>query len=165
MSHTFTAQFPLPGISRAQARQVFADPDFHAAVARRIPGSDLKLLHTGLDGGRYRMKREYNLDVDIHEFAKKLLRGAFRLQREDEWDLESLTCRSRFAPNLPAELACHTRLVGEDGQLTVHHDWDVKVRVPLVHQIIARHAEGEIRRFNACEIDIVQQELAARLAG
>jgi hypothetical protein len=86
------------------------------------------------------------------------------MKREDEWDVEALTCRSRFVPNLPADVSCTTQLREQGGQLVVNHDWEVNVRIPLVHNIIAKHAEGEIRRFNQKEIEVIQEELDARKA-
>lgn len=159
MAHKFTVQIPLRGVSLQDARQMLGQPAFHEAVARKIPGGNLDLQHSGRAGRTYSMKREYNLDVDIHELAKKLLKGAFRLKREDEWDVDALTCRSRFGMNLPADLSCQTRLAEQGGAVVVHTDWEVNVRVPLVHGILARHAEGEIRRFSAAEVEVIQAEI------
>lgn len=63
------------------------------------------------------------------------------------------------------DLASEARhLVKESGGVVAHHDWEVDVHVPLVHGILARHAEGEIRRFNQIELDIIQQELDLKMA-
>lgn len=164
MAHKFNARFALKGVSLQDARTVLGTPAFHEAVSKKIPGSNLNVLHSGRSGPRYAMIREYDLDIDIHELAKKLLRGGFRMRREDEWDVETLSCRSRFVPNLPADVSCATRLIEQDGEIVVSHDWEVNVRIPLVHNIIARHAEGEIRRFNQLEIAVIQEELDARRA-
>lgn len=163
MAHYFSLQFSLTGASLQNLRHFIANPDVHEAIARKIPGSNLNILQSGISGRRYAMQREYNLEVNIHELAKKFLKDAFRLKREDVWDLDNLSCRSRFTMNLPAELSCTTRVAEQDGQLVVRTDWEVNVRIPLIHQIIAKHAEGEITRFNEAEIVVIQNEINSRV--
>lgn len=165
MTHRFNVRHAVSGVTLPEIRQLMAAPDFHESVARKVPGFNLKILaSTSTDRG-YLMKREVNMDVDIPEVAKKFLKDAFKVWRTEEWDLESLTCRLHMQMNMPAELRCVISLVEEGGTVVADHDWEVDVHVPLIHGILARHAESEIRRFNRIEIETVQQEIAAQRAG
>lgn len=162
MTHRFNVQHTLADASLNDVHLYMADPGFHVAVCRKVPSENLEILDSRLQGQRYTLKREHNLDVNIPDFAKRLLKGAFKLWRDDEWDIGSLTCRSSFRMNMPAAFRCQTRVSERDGKILVDHDWEVDVSVPLIHGLLARHAETEIRRFNQIEIDVIREEIRLR---
>lgn len=162
MTHKFSIQHPLQGTTLQDVRAHVADPDFHTTICRKVPSENLVILESALDGQRYTLKRQHNLDVNIPDIAKKLLKGAFMLWRDDEWDIDALTARSRFRMNLPAEFRCTTRIVGGGSNLRIEIDWEVEVNVPLISGLLARHAEAEIRRFNQIELNIIQEEVRRR---
>lgn len=165
MTHRFNVKHVLTGVTLPEVRQLMAVPAFHEDVARKVPGFNLQIQHSSLAASTYQMKREVNMDVNIPDLAKKFLKDAFKLWRSEEWNLETLTCHSHFKLNMPAEFRCKVALAEESGRIVANHDWEVEVHVPLVHGILARHAEGEIRRFNQIEIDIIQQEIGLKVAG
>jgi hypothetical protein len=110
------------------------------------------------------MKRAYNLDVNIPEVAKKLLKDAFRLQRSDVTDLQEMTSVVELGANLPIEARCQRFVTGDDKQIQFQLDWTVKVKVPLLGGMLEKHAEGEIRKFSEIEIDLVEDELRKNLS-
>lgn len=140
-------------------------PEFHECVCRKVPSTNLRILKSTLSGPLYSLRREHNLDVNIPDIARKFLKDAFKLWRDDDWDFDGLTCHTRFKMNMPAEFSCATRIAEADGSVIVIQAWEVKVNVPLIHGILARHAEAEIRRFNAIEIAVIEQEVMSRLEG
>ncbi len=159
MAHHFTVkQVLMPGTLQ-QARIALSNPEFHLAVCHKVPSENLQVLSSTLNGSQYVLKRTHNLDVNIPEIAKKLLNGAFKLNRQDEWDINSLQCQSSFSMNMPSSFRNFTRLTEEDGNLVISVDWEVKVTVPLIGGILARHAESEIRRFSDIELQVVRDEI------
>lgn len=161
MTHKFNVRHTLFDVSMEHVRHVVAKPDFHETVCRKVPSSNLTILESSLQEGRYSLRREHNLDVNIPDLAKKFLKEAFKLWRHDEWDIHSLTCRTHFKLNMPAEFRCKVSILAEGSQLLVNHDWEVDVHVPFINGILAKHAESEIRRFNQIEFDTIRQEIAA----
>ncbi|WP_171422364.1 DUF2505 family protein [Acinetobacter wuhouensis] len=135
----------------------------HEAVCKRIPGENLQILESVIQGDIYTLKRAYNLDVNIPEIAKKLLKDAFRLKRTDVTNLETLISTVELGANLPLEASCQRSITGNAQQLNIQLDWQVKVKVPLVGGMLEKHAEGEIRKFSDIEIGIVEDELKKNL--
>ena len=73
MAHQFTVDATITGVSLEQFKTLVKDTELHEAVCRRIPGEKLEILESNLNGNIYTLRREYNLDVNIPEVAKKLL--------------------------------------------------------------------------------------------
>lgn len=165
MAHRFNVRHAVTGATLPEIRRLMAAPDFHESVARKVPGFNLKILASTPTDRGYLMKREVNMDVNIPDIAKKFLKDAFKVWRTEEWDIDTLTCRLHMKLNMPAELYCTIALVEEGGAIVADHDWEVDVHVPVIHGILARHAEAEIRRFNQIEIETVQREIHAHLVG
>lgn len=162
MTHRFNVRHAVTSVTLPEVRQLMALPGFHEGVARKVPGFNLKILASVLTDSGYLMKREVNMDVNIPDIAKKFLKDAFKVWRTEEWDIDTLTCRLHMQLNMPAEFRCTIRLVEEGSAIVANHDWEVDVHVPLIHGILARHAESEIRRFNQIEIEALQREIHAR---
>lgn len=162
MTHRFTVQHALPDTCLDDVRKHMADPEFHTTICRKVPSENLVILESKLAGTRYTLKRQHNLDVNIPDIAKRLLSGAFLLWRDDEWDIDNLTARASFRMNLPAAFRCQTRIRESGSSVLIKHDWEVDIHVPLIHGILARHAETEIRRFNQIELDVIRDEVRLR---
>ena len=154
MAHRFTVYATIPGVSLSDFKRLSADTSLHEKVCRRIPGDKLEILESRIDQGIYTLKRAYNLDVNIPDIAKKLLKDAFRLRRTDITNLEALTSTVALGANLPLEASCDRSVTGDD---------QVKVKVPLIGGMLEKHAEGEIRKFSDIEIEIVEDELRKNL--
>ena len=73
MAHQFTVDATITGVSLEQFKTLVKDTELHEAVCRCIPGEKLEILESNLNGNIYTLRREYNLDVNIPEVAKKLL--------------------------------------------------------------------------------------------
>lgn len=159
MAHRFTVRQELVSGTLAKARKILSNQNFHLNVCSKVPCENLKILSTGFSGAKYHLKRSQNLEVNIPDMAKRLLSGAFKLTREDQWDTENLICKSSFQMNMPSSFQSHARLTEEDGKLIITVEWEVKVNVPLIGNILAKHAETEIRRFSDIELDIVRNEI------
>ncbi|MEN4984086.1 DUF2505 family protein [Acinetobacter modestus] len=162
MAHHFTVKQELVPGSLEEARKILSNQNFHLEVCSKIPSENLKILSTGFSGPQYYLKRSQNLEVNIPDIAKKLLKGAFRLVREDQWDIEHLVCKSSFEMNMPSSFKNLARLTEENGKLFITVDWEVNVNVPLIGKMLAKHAESEIRRFSNIEIEIVRNEIQSK---
>lgn len=164
MAHQFTIKTTIEGVSIDEFKRLTHDISLHEAVCHRLPAQNLDILVSEKQGHVYTMKRAYNLDVNIPEVAKKLLKDAFRLQRSDVTDLQEMTSVVELGANLPIEARCQRFVTGDDKQIQFQLDWTVKVKVPLLGGMLEKHAEGEIRKFSEIEIDLVEDELRKNLS-
>ena len=121
------------------------------------------LVASKVSGDIYTMRREYNLDVNIPDVAKKLLKNAFRLKRTDVTNLKNLTSTVELGANLPLEAKAERTVTGDSEKVMFSLIWTVKVKVPLIGGMLERHAEGEIRKFSLLELEIVEDELKKKL--
>ncbi len=165
MAHQFTIHTTVHGISVDDFKRLVADTSLHEAVCRRIPGENLEILESRIQGDTYTLRREYNLDVNIPDIAKKLLKNAFRLKRTDITNLKNLTSTVALGANLPLEAKGERSVTGDGDKLDVTMVWTVKVKVPLVGGMLEKHAEGEIRKFTQLELEIVEDEAKKQLQG
>ncbi|RYY79181.1 MAG: DUF2505 family protein [Moraxellaceae bacterium] len=163
MAHQFTINATIHGISIDDFKRLAADKSLHEAVCRRIPGENLEILESNISGDTYTLRREYNLDVNIPDIAKKLLKNAFRLKRTDITNLKNLTSTVALGANLPLEAKGERSVTGDKDKLNVTMVWTVKVKVPLVGGMLEKHAEGEIRKFTQLELEIVEDEAKKQL--
>ena len=165
MAHQFTITTTIHGISLDDFKRLVGDTSLHEAVCRRIPGENLEILESRIQGDTYTLRREYNLDVNIPDIAKKLLKNAFRLKRTDITNLKNLTSTVALGANLPLEAKGERSVTGDGDKLDVTMVWTVKVKVPLVGCMLEKHAEGEIRKFTQLELEIVEDEAKKQLQG
>ena len=163
MTHRFTITASIPGVSLSEFKKLSADTTLHEEVCKRIPGENLEIIESSIDQDIYTLKRAYNLDVNIPDIAKKLLKDAFRLKRTDITNLNALTSTVTLGANLPLEASCERFVTGDDQQINIRLDWQVKVKVPLVGGMLEKHAEGEIRKFSDIELHIVEDEIRKNL--
>ena len=164
MAHQFTVNATISGVSLNDFKRLAADTSLHEAVCKRIPGENLEIVESKIEGNTYTLRRAYNLDVNIPDIAKKLLKDAFRLKRSDVTNLEAMTSKVELGANLPLVASCNRSVTGDDNQVNIKLDWDVKVKVPLIGGLLEKHAEGEIRKFTDLEIEIIEDELKKNLA-
>ena len=164
MAHQFTVNATISGVSLNDFKRLAADTSLHEAVCKRIPGENLEIVESKIEGNTYTLRRAYNLDVNIPDIAKKLLKDAFRLKRSDVTNLEAMTSKVELGANLPLVASCNRSVTGDDNQVNIKLDWDVKVKVPLIGGLLEKHAEGEIRKFTDLEIEIIDDELKKNLA-
>lgn len=163
MAHQFTIHSTIHGVSLDDFKRLVRDTSLHEAVCRRIPGENLEILESNISGDIYTMRREYNLDVNIPDIAKKLLKNAFRLKRKDVTNIQTLNSTVELGANLPLEAKGERSVTGDNNKLDITMIWTIKVKVPLVGGMLEKHAEGEIRRFTQVEMDIVEEEVKKKL--
>ena len=163
MAHQFTVNATIHGVSIDEFKRLVADVALHEAVCKRIPGENLEIIESNINGDIYTLRREYNLDVNIPEVAKKLLKNAFRLKRSDITNLKNLTSTVELGANLPLEAKAERKVTGNGNQVDITLTWTVKVKVPLIGGMLEKHAEGEIRKFSQLELEIVEDELKKKL--
>lgn len=101
MAHRFTINSTIQGVSIDEFKRLAADTSLHEAVCKRIPGEKLEIIESQINGNTYTLRRAYNLDVNIPDIAKKLLKDAFRLKRTDITDLQALSSTIELGANLP----------------------------------------------------------------
>lgn len=164
MAHQFTVKARINGISLHDFKRLASDIKMHETVCHRIPTQNLEILESNLEGDIYTLKRAYNLDVNIPEIAKKMLKDAFRLHRTDISDFEKMTSTVKLGANLPIQASCERSVTGSDSHIQFQLHWTVKVKVPLIGGMLEKHAEGEIRKFSTIEIDIIEDEIRKELA-
>lgn len=165
MAHRFTITETINGLSFEDFKKIVADPKFHEGVSEHIPGTNKVILESQVVGSTYTLDREYNLDINIPDIAKKLLKDAFRIKRKDQFNLEAYTSTVDLGSNsIPLQAHCDRKIVGTDNQLTFTMNWEVKVKVPLLGGLLEKHAEGEVRKFTALELSIIEQQAKAYLA-
>ena len=75
-----------------------------------------------------------------------------------------MTSNVELGANFPLTASCNRSVTGDDNQVNIKLDWDVKVKVPLIGGLLEKHAEGEIRKFTDLEIEIIEDELKKNLA-
>lgn len=163
MAHQFTINATIHGVSLDDFKRLVRDTSLHEAICQRIPGENLEILESSVNGDIYTLRRAYNLDVNIPDIAKKLLKNAFRLKRTDITDLKKLSSTVELGANLPLEATAERSVTGDSEKIEVQLKWTVKVKVPLIGGMLEKHAEGEIRKFSALEIQIVEEELKKNL--
>lgn len=163
MAHQFTINATIHGVSLDDFKRLVRDTSLHEAICQRIPGENLEIIESSVNGDIYTLRRAYNLDVNIPDIAKKLLKNAFRLKRTDITDLKKLTSTVVLGANLPLEATAERSVTGDHEKIDVQLRWMVKVKVPLIGGMLEKHAEGEIRKFSALEIQIVEEELKKNL--
>lgn len=83
MEYFFTIKSTLNCLPIDQAKQLFQSVAFHEHICKSVPGTDLDIQRSDLINDRYYLERAYNLDLDMPEIIRKLLKGSFRLQRHD----------------------------------------------------------------------------------
>ena len=143
MAHQFTVNETIHGVSIEDFSRLVAMTSLHEAVCKRIPGENLEIIESAVKGDIYTLRREYNLDVNIPDVAKKLLKNAFRLKRSDITDLKNLTSTVELGANLPLEAKAERKVTGNSNQVDITLTWTVKVKVPLIGGMLEKHAEGE----------------------
>lgn len=163
MTHRFTVKAQIHNVSIDEFSKLAADPAMHEKVAKRIPGEDIQIHESKIENSIYTLKRSYNLEVNIPDIAKKLLKDAFRLKRTDITDLNSLSSTVDLGANIPLEAHCERLVTGDQQHLNIQLIWVVKVKLPLIGGMLEKHAENEIRRFSEIEIAIVEDELKTQL--
>ena len=163
MAHQFTIHTTVHGISLEDYKRLVGDTSLHEAVCRRIPGDNLEILESNISGDTYTMRREYNLDVNIPDIAKKLLKNAFRLKRKDVTNIKTLHSTIELGANLPLEAKGERHVIADGNNLDVSMTWTIKVKVPLIGGMLEKHAEGEIRKFTQLELEIVEEEAKKQL--
>ena len=165
MAHRFTINATVNNVSFEDFKKIVADPKFHEGVSERIPGTNKVILESQVSGSTYTLRREYNLDVNIPDIAKKLLKDAFRIKRQDKFDLEKYTSTVDLSSNnIPLEAHCDRKIEGTSNQLNFTMTWEIKVKVPLIGGLLEKHAEGEVRKFTALELTIIEEQARIYLA-
>ena len=153
MTHRFQTEHHITEFSLEQMSQAVAQPEFHAALVKRLPGTDVVITRSERVGDHYYMQRDLNLEANIPKLAQKFLKNALRVKRVEQWDFKNMQVNLTFVLNMPAEFRLNGSIEQQDSKVTFKQDWQVDVNIPLVHGPLARHAESEIRRFNQIEFD------------
>ena len=159
MTHTFQIQHDVSEFSVENFRTALANPAFHAELAEKLPGTNVVISRSECIGNQYYMLRELNLEANIPKLAQKFLKDALRIKRIETWNLDTMSVELTFVLNMPAEFRCRGSIVEQGQQVFFKQDWEVDVRIPLIHGVLSRHAEEEIRRFNKIEADTFKQLL------
>lgn len=163
MAHQFTIQHIMPGVALSDFKTLIQDIHLHESVCHRIPGSNLDILESNIVDHIYTLCRTYDIDVNVPDFIKKLLKNAFRVKRTDVVYLEDLISTIHLETNLPVEASCKRVVTGSDQQIEILVNWTVTAKIPFVGDKVEKHAEGEIRKFSLLELKIIEEEVKARI--
>jgi hypothetical protein len=160
MAHTFQIQHEIPNFSIEQIKAALIQPRFHENLWPRLPGTKVVVARSEAVDGVYYVERSLNLEADIPKVVKKMLSDALRVKRVEEWNSNTGVAELKFMLNLPAEFRCKSRVAEDNGRVMMKQDWEVDVNVPLIHGMLSRHAESEIRKFNQIEFDAFLANMA-----
>lgn len=163
MAHQFTIYATLQGIGLDDFQRLVAKPSLHEAVCRRISGSNLEIIESHLDGDIYTLNRHYDIDINLPDVAKKLVKGAFRIKRHEVIHLKSLSSTVALGANLPLYATSERHVSGDNHQIDLELHWNVQVKIPLLGAMLEKHAEQEIRRLSQFEIRVIEDELKKHL--
>lgn len=159
MAHKFSVTATVNGVTLEEFKKIVADPKFHEGVSELIPGTNKAILLSEVSGSTYTLKREYNLDVNIPDIAKKFLKDAFRIKRQDTFDLANMGSSVTLGSNsIPLEAQCVRKVEDGGDSINFTMNWEVKVKVPLIGGLLEKHAEGEVRKFTALELSIIEDQ-------
>lgn len=159
MTHKFHIQHDISEFNPDNFRTALSNPAFHAELAEKLPGTRVVISRSEYVDNQYYMQRELNLEANIPKLAQKFLKDALRIKRVEHWHLNDMTVDITFILNMPAEFRCRGSIVKDGANMVFKQEWEVDVRVPLIHGVLSRHAEEEIRRFNEIESVIFQDLL------
>ena len=70
MTHSFTIDSTIEGVSIDEFKRLAADTALHEAVCRRIPGDNLEIIESQIQDNIYTLRRAYNLQVNMPDIAK-----------------------------------------------------------------------------------------------
>lgn len=163
MAHQFTIQHIMSGVSLSDFKAVIQDVNLHERVCHRIPGKNLDILESQIVDHTYTLCRTYDLDVNVPDIIKKMLKNAFRVKRTDVVNLEQLMSTIHLDTSLPVEANCKRVVTGSEQQIEVLINWTVNAKIPFVSDKVEKHAEGEIRKFSQLELQIIEEEVKARI--
>jgi len=112
-------------------------------------------VHATIPGVSLSDFKRLSADTSLHEKVCRRIPGD---------KLEILESRiDQGVYTLKREASCDRSVTGDDQQIHIKLDWQVKVKVPLIGGMLEKHAEGEIRKFSDIEIEIVEDELRKNL--
>ncbi|MCM1958220.1 DUF2505 domain-containing protein [Acinetobacter modestus] len=160
MDYYFTIENTLDNIEINKAKSLFCSVEFHENICNKVPGTALNIHRSDLIGDRYVLERSYNLELDMPDIIRRLLKDNLRISRSDSWNFKELNAISTLKSNLPGLLTYTTTLKESDNRLQVRQDWQLEINTPLIHKVLAKFAESEIRKFHKIEMNIIQSELS-----
>ena len=163
MEYFFSIESTLDNVDIEHAKQLFTTINFHENICKKIPGTSLDIQRSDVIGHQYFLDRAYNLNLDMPDLVRKLLKDAFRLQRKDQWDFTTLSATSTLQSNLPGILYYQTFLREQNNIVQILQEWKLDIGIPLIHKALAKFAEAEIRKYFAIEMQIIKDEIQADL--
>lgn len=159
MDYFFTIENTLDNIEINKVKKLFCSVEFHENICKKIPGTALNIHRSDLIGDHYFLERSYNLELDMPDIIRKLLKDNLCISRSDSWNFKELNAISTIKSNLPGLLTYTTSLTESENGIQIKQDWQLEINTPLIHKILAKFAENEIRKFHEIEIEIIQNEL------
>lgn len=160
MDYFFTIEKTLDNIEVNKAKKIFCTVEFQENICKKIPGTELDIHRSDLIGDCYVLERSYNLELDMPHVIRKLLKDNLRLSRSDCWNFKELNAISTLKSNLPGLLTYKTYLIEYKNSIQVRQDWKLDINIPIIHKVLAKFAESEIRKFHEIEMNIIQSELS-----
>lgn len=159
MTHQFIIKSTICGVSLSEFKYIASTPPLHEAIGRRLSGDHFEIVESRVEGNVYILRQVFHADVKIPAFAKKFLKDAFLVRRQDTSDIEQLTSTIRLKANVPFHASCQRVVTGDEQQILVQSDWTLHIKAPFFRGMLERHAEGELRRYSEIEVCILEDEL------
>lgn len=159
MTHQFNIKSTICGVSLSEFKYIAATPPLHEAICRRLSGDHFEIIESRVEGNVYILRQVFHADVKMPQFAKKLLKDAFWVRRQDTSNIEQLTSTIRLKSNVPFHASCQRIVTGDAKQILVQSDWTLHIKAPFFRGMLERHAEAELRRYSEIEMTILEDEL------
>lgn len=143
MKHQNQARYPA---AADVVMRMFTDPKFHTRKLDQMGFSSYRVLDQAFDGKDFRIKVERKVPMQVPGVLKKVVPAESTAINEERWNVQSGTGSVVVEPvGMPLEISCQARFENRGADCTVHYDWNIRARIPLVG--------GALEKFVAADMD------------
>lgn len=147
MQHAMRAHYPAPV---ATVLKMFTDPAFHERKLQAMQLPDFRVLEHGLENGRFRIKVERAVPVNLPGMKN----ATSRVQHTETWELDSGRGSVEVdMPGMPLKMRCQARMEPDGDACTVHYLWEIKSSVPVVGKQIEKMVVSDMEARAADEAE------------
>lgn len=162
MEISFTHRFARP-VDDVWA--MFHDPAAHVAKFERMGHTDLEVLDEQVTDDAIDLTIRRQVTVEVPSIAAKFISPSNTVTSHDHWQRDDAdTCRGHYTVDIkgaPAETKGTTRLVADGDGCTYTVALDVRVKVPLVGDKVAKALRPQLEAQMQQEFDAAEAWLEA----
>lgn len=143
MKHQNQARYPAPA---EVVMRMFTDINFHTRKLDQMGFSSYRVVEHAFDGKSFRIKVERKVPMQVPGVLKKVVPTESTAINVESWDVQAGTGSVTVEPvGMPLEISCQARFEKRGAECTVHYDWNIKAKIPLVG--------GALEKFVAADMD------------